>query len=75
MNEVKQVLADREFWYEVRDLIDPEMELYGFSYRNSGTYRNPDMTLSGKVARALIRQRDAIRQLQQSLACFLERKT
>lgn len=72
MNEAEQACADRDFWYEVRDIVNPDMELYGFSYRNSGSFRCPDITINGDVAAVLIAQRDAIRQLQQSLGCFLE---
>jgi len=63
MNEVEQAHADRDFWYEVRDLVNPDMELFGFSYRNSGSFRCPDLTIDGDVAAALIAQRDRIRRM------------
>jgi hypothetical protein len=39
------------------------MELYGFSYRNSASFRNPDMEISGRVAIVLLTQQRTINRL------------
>ncbi len=58
-DEVTQARVDREFWYKVRDLVDPTMILVGYSFQNSACFKDPNTTISGRVAQVLIMQHEA----------------
>ena len=63
-DEIAEAHADRDWWYKAGQLIDSGMVLYGFSYRHSASFRNPDIELNGRVAEILIQQAEALRNFQ-----------
>lgn len=67
MTDVEQALADRDYWLDVGQIVDPDMQLYGFSYRHSGAFRNPDIEIAGEVAARLVELRDMVLVMRESL--------
>ena len=66
--EEKQALAERSFWLKVGRLIDPDAKLEGWSYYDSGSFREPRFTVTGhEAAAALLRLGDRIATLESQL--------
>lgn len=66
-DEVAEAHADRSWWYKAAQLVDPGMILYGFAGRRSAAFYNPDIEMSGKVAKVLIKQAATIKELSAAL--------
>jgi len=57
MNKVEQARADRAYWVEVGQMIDPESQLIGWSGRYQATFTRPIGQITGLIAEALMRQK------------------
>ncbi len=57
----KQNIEDRDWWRDVGSIIGAK--LYGWNYRNSASFINPNIEVNGKVGAILIEQRNKIERL------------
>jgi hypothetical protein len=54
MKDVAKIHADGDYWREVGKLIGPDVQLLGFTGRDSALFTHPLYTVNGMIGAALM---------------------